>query len=320
MSINSIQFEDISPKTLPFVQSLLSERNGTLPAYTEWKYGKNSPQGFRGVVALKGQTPVGCFGIMPKILQTENEKIPCGWFADWYTTPPMRGSGLGTALLNEITKKGYMLFFGHPGPQRASKICIQNGWQKIPFQSSRRFIVSPYSYYGKRTHYFTKRIFLTFQHYTKKIIQPTFLGDDNYKLIPREGRGHFIDQENWHHNQPVNPKIIRAYKTWVGKKININFCDDTLPTGETRRRILKIENIQESPQDLFSFIEEIRNSSVSYVEFFTTDKLTDHILGEAGAIKFQESPILRYGNNQQVQDVIIQGIDRENWLYSAGKL
>src|SRR5690606_956283 len=94
----------------------------------------------------------------------EGSKIPCGWFADWYVTPSLRGSGLGTRLLREISKKGYPFLIGHPGPQRASKLCLQNGWQEIPFQSSRRYIIKPYTFYRRRTRYAAKGIFLTFRY------------------------------------------------------------------------------------------------------------------------------------------------------------
>jgi len=320
MKADSIQFEDITLETLHFVQHLLFERNGTLHAYTEWKYGEHSPKGFRGVVALKGKEPVGCFGLMPKILLSGEEQIPCGWFADWYVTSTMRSSGLGTQLLKEITKKGYPIFFGHPGPQKASKICLQNGWHSILFQSSRRFIISPYAYYGRRTQYLVKRIALTIQSYYKKKIQ-LGLNNNTQQINYDSFHKYFAAQDlDWHRRQPVTPKVARKYRNWSGKNVIFSYCDDMFPSGEIRRKILRIENIHEFPQDVFSFFEETENSAISYIEIFTTDKFTDSVLEKAGAIKFKESPIVWYGNDAQIQDIHIQGIDRENWLYLAGQI
>ncbi len=320
MKTGPIDFEDITLETLPFVQKLLFERNGTLHAYTEWKYGEQGPNGFHGIVALNGKEPVGCFGLMPKVLCSGETQILCGWFADWYITPSMRGSGLGTRLLKEITQKGYSLFFGHPGPRRASKICLQNGWHAIPFQSSRRFIVSPFSYYRRRTHYFVKQAFLVFQYYLEirksrksySALQTSFV---------QYNRVYFADQNlDWLRLQPVNPKVKRTYGDWSGKKVFIHYCDDILPSGEVRRRILLIENIQQYPQDIVSFFVETKKHAVDYMEIFTTDKFTDAVLENAGAVRFPESPIVWYGNDDKAQDASIQGLDRENWLYLAGHI
>jgi len=318
--MNTVEFVDITPATLPFIQKLLVERNGTLPGYVEWKYGGDSLQGFRGIVAFIGETPVGCFGLMPKTLCLEEQASPCGWFADWYVSPSARRNGLGGQLLKQITKKGYQYFFGHPGPKIASKICLQNGWRAIPFQSSRRFIISPYAYYKRRTHSIFKHMFLVLK-YQLRTKEADWIHKGPRTPISQNTQAYFVDQNlDWLCLQPVNPKVNRSHGDWMGKKVVIHYCDDLLPTSETRRRILWIENIRENPQDVYSFFEEVKKSTVDYVEVFTTDKFLDDVLARAGAVRFAESPIVCYGNAHEVQNVCIQGGDRENWLYLAGGL
>lgn len=312
----SIEFLDIAPETLPLVQQLLAERNGTLPAYVEWKYGKNSPSGFRGIVAVQGKNPLGCFGLMPKMLQAGDELISCGWFADWYVTPATRGGGLGAQLLREITKKGYSFFFGHPGPKKASAICIKNGWQPIPFQSARRLIMDPASYYGHRTHYFPKQIFQMAWHFLRVIVgkfSPVFPANENAPALASE-------DSNWLFAQPFHPQVKRAYGNWRRSGLQISYCDDALPSGELRRRVLWIENIRAAPREIPHFFDETKKSGITYMDIFTTDPFTDAILARAGAVRFYESPVVWYGVASHCRSAFIQGGDRENWLYLAGEL
>lgn len=315
-----MRIEPINTNNIDDVVALLVNRNNTLPAYTRWKYDRPQNNNFRGLVVYQGEEPIGCFGVMPKVLRSGEEQIPCGWFADWYVIPSMQGSGLGVRLLKEITQKGYSLFFGHPGPKKASEICLQNGWQAIPFQSSRRFIVSPSLYFRPRSHYFVKRFLFIFRHYYRQIIQRGWINNDSYKNVSHR-QNYFIDQDlNWLCSQPVNPKITRIYGVWEGSRVKISYCDDKFFSGETRRRILLIENLREHPQDILSFFAEIKKSNISFMDIFTTDQFTDAILAKAGAIKFKESPIVWYGDNTNIQDVLIEGVDRENWLYLAGNV
>lgn len=313
--MDSIDFLDITLETLPLVRQLLFERNGTLPAYTEWKYGKGSPPGFRGVVAMKDKTPIGCFGLMPKMLKMGDELVPCGWFADWYVIPSLRGSGLGTQLLREITKKGYPFFFGHPGPRKASAICLQNGWKPVPFQSSRRLIVNLRSYYGRRTRYFPKQIFQMIWHFLRVAIgkiSPVFPIDGNAPVFT-------FEDFDWLRAQPVSSQVHRTYGLWQGGGLQISYCDDVLPSGEIRRRVLWIENIHCASRKMRIFFDETRKSGITYMDIFTTDRFTDAVLARAGAVRFHESLVIWYGDDSRCQSAFIQSVDRENWLYLAGE-
>src|SRR6266545_1785704 len=110
------QIEPIGPQNLDAVIKLLGERNRTLSEYTQWKYSAKGDHEFRGVLARTDGEVAGCFGVVPRTLALPGrEPVRCGWFADWYVSPTARGMGLGSQMLEAITRE-LPVVFGHPGP------------------------------------------------------------------------------------------------------------------------------------------------------------------------------------------------------------
>src|SRR5947208_3299195 len=113
------EIEPIGPENLRAVIKLLEERNGTLPGYTRWKYSDDGHEKFRGVLARNDGEVAGCVGVVPRTLVLHGrDVVECGWFADWYVSPPFRETGVGRRMLEAITHE-LPLVFGHPGPSKA---------------------------------------------------------------------------------------------------------------------------------------------------------------------------------------------------------
>ena len=313
LPISRIKFREISTSTLQSVKNLLFQRNKTMPEYVDWKYGTNSPNGFRGIVAFDDDQEIGCFGCVPlKITDKSGNTFEVGWFADWFVVPSMRGSGLGTELLNKIST-GYPIFFGHPGPKSALDICLKNGWEKISFQSSLRILLEPVSYFRYRTNILPKFVVSLFKHYLE-------IGKNKLKSINTvwpEKEYRFEPNVGWFTSQPVNPKFFRSYSVMTDGVSIFEYADDHLPSGAIRRRILRVQNIHENLSSIIWFITESRKSKINRLEFFTTDQTVSSILKHSGATQFYESPIVFHGSGFSYNELLIEGINRENWLFLA---
>lgn len=317
--MQNIRFEDISDQNLPSLQKLLFDRNRTLASYADWKYGVQSPERYKGVIAFFGEEPVGCFGLVSKKIRLNGEEVSCGWFADWYVKTNMRAHGLGRSLLRIIMDSSYDVLFGHPGPKQASAICLQQGWKPILFQSSLRYILSLEPYFRKRSHNMVRKWIHILNHQIRSF-RSKILTINHSANTRSEASNSFINlNSNWLYQQPVHPTVDRKYGTWNNECTYINYCDDRFVNGERRRRVLTFEYAPIEPAHIRKFFSDSKKSGISYIEAFTTDMRSDWAFRVAGAVLFHESPVLWFSKVYEIENIMIQGIDRENWLYLAGE-
>ena len=320
---------DITPidnSNLSVVAELLYERNQTLQSYTEWKYRAGKDSRFRGVIAIAGGKPIGCFGSIPKELMFSDGNVEkCGWFADWYVSPNARGMRIGELLLNALSRYEPIMF-GHPGPQIAQDICIKNGYQSIGFHSRRRLILNRWSYYWKRG--------ALFQILKSKLIQKLMLSSvsntgqtirnangksgnlsDNEPFL----RAHFVQteyHEKWIQSQPVSNSFERKYGEWYGKGYCIKYFDERITNREERRVVLFIDGEDiTAPGVWYPFIASAREAYRDYIEIFTTNRKLDSLLTQMGAWHIHEAPIMVRGLDGDPMLFFIQPMDRENWTY-----
>ena len=66
--MSNIEIVPLDTNNIRYMEDLLVERNGTLREYTNWKYCKIYNDRFKGLIAFKGNEPIGCFGSIPKTL------------------------------------------------------------------------------------------------------------------------------------------------------------------------------------------------------------------------------------------------------------
>ncbi len=321
---HTIHFKDINNTTLAAVKRLLFLRNKTLPLYVDWKYGFNSPSGFRGVVAFVGEEEVGCFGSVPiKVRLSSDEIIYAGWFADWYVNPEFRGHGLGRALLDQLVLKN-PFFFGHPGPRQALAICTAAGWQPLAFQAKIRWVLLGWPYYRRRTNFITKGLVKMtleglkqrYDRYIKSNFQrPT---SNNYlieMIFPDE-------MHQWMQSQPVVQHAQRTLGEWHNNDISIRFADDNrISLGEITRRITWVDPLNKlTVEGLRQFITAIRTENIAIVEMLVGTHDLYRICVQAGASRVNESPIICHGFQSNVLIPYLQGLHRENWLFRAAQI
>ena len=148
-----IELEAIGETNVESVVHLLQERNQTLPEYTRWKYSAGGLEGFRGVIALRNDLAVGCFGVLPRLLKSrDGDLVQCGWFADWFVSPKAQGGGIGSRML-EAVRDELPVVFGHPAPAKARRICLSKGFEPLAFFSRRRLVLHSLRYELRRTRY-----------------------------------------------------------------------------------------------------------------------------------------------------------------------
>ena len=325
--MDEIQIEPIGPANLEFVVRLLQERNDTLPAYTQWKYGHSYANGsFRGVVATFRGEPAGCFGLVVRdLVLPECQTVRCGWFADWYVTGRVRTLGLGTKMLHALSD-GYPLILGHPGPEKARAICLANGYQPVGFQSRRRLVLRRFDYERARTRYLVKaaaNVLLGFQRSAHAKIQAMLSSSQ----IGSNGGGrrrvaHFVnarEQCRWILSQPIRPDVSRTGGSWHVDGLEIIFVDDWLSGSGCRRRILFTAGRRQFSVEAWkSFIEESRKVGCVYLESFTTSRRLDKVWATCGAWRYPDAPVLMRGRPDLVDRLLFHGCDRENWTYLAG--
>ena len=325
--MDAIKLEPISPANLDFVAQLLQERNDTLPAYTQWKYGQNHNNGsFRGVVATLHGEPVGCFGLVVRdLVVPECQTVRCGWFADWYVATRVRTAGLGTKMLH-LLSESYPLILGHPGPEKARAICLANGYQPVSFQSRRRMVLRRFDYERTRTRYFVKAVanaMVGFQRTAQARVEAISLS--NRTSSNGGGRrhvAHFVnarEQCRWVLTQPIRPSVSRTSGLWQVDGLEIVYVDDRFSAGGCRRRILFTAGRRQFSVDAWhSFIEESRKADCLYIEAFTTSRRLDKAWAACGGWRYPDAPVLVHGRPDLADRFLLHGCDRENWTYMAG--
>jgi GNAT superfamily N-acetyltransferase len=300
------------------VAALLAERNRTLAAYVSWKYGSQETTRSLGAIAYMGEQPVGFFGLIPRQLQqADGTELSIGWFADWYVTPAQRGSGLGRLLLEAITTEN-LLTLGHPGTTAAQRLCAQLGYQALPFQARHRLVLKPWLYEKLRTRFAVKAIAQLFKHQAQAhwqgltAAQGKVVEDSVYLAAPAAyGR--------WIFQQPVRPPIRRAYETWEENGLQVAFCEDQLPSGETRRRILFHQGA--ASLDLAAwrvFVTSARQANCAYLELFTTSRALSALWQAMGALSYPDAPVMFKG--PLPPNLLLHGWDRENWTFLADQI
>ncbi|HUJ10922.1 MAG TPA: GNAT family N-acetyltransferase [Verrucomicrobiae bacterium] len=323
--MDKIQIEPIGPANLHSVVELLEERNHTLPAYTQWKYGAHHNGCFRGVVALRQGEPVGCFGLLVRdLVLPECRTISCGWFADWYVTSRVRAAGLGTQMLQALSEN-CALILGHPGPEKARTICLVNGYRRIDFQSRRRLVFRRFDYERLRTRYFVKaaaNVVLGLQRSTTARLQSKSFGHNGTNGASHGHVAHFAnarEQCRWILTQPVRSDFSRSSGVWQADGLEVVYVDDWISTtGFRRRMLLATGRRQFSLEAWKAFFQETRRTNCLYVEQFTTSRRLDHVWAACGAWRYPDAPVLLRGQLDLRNKLLLQGCDRENWTYLAG--
>jgi hypothetical protein len=323
--MDKIQIEPIGPSNLDCVTRLLEERNNTLPAYTQWKYGQHHNGCFRGVVATLQGEPMGCFGLVVRdLVLPECRTIPCGWFADWYVTSRVRAGGLGTKMLQALSES-HPLILGHPGPEKARTICLDNGYRPIGYQSRRRLVLRRFDYERIRTRYFVKaaaNLVLGLERSTAARLQAGSFGHNGTNGSAHRRVAHFAnarEQCRWILAQPVRSDISRSSGSWQADGLEVIYLDDWISKNGFRRRILLATGRRQfSAEPWKSFFEEARKTNCLYVEQFTTSRRLDKVWAACGAWRYPDAPVLMYGRPDLVDKLLLHGCDRENWTYLSG--
>lgn len=319
-----IKFKEINSSTLSSIKYLLYQRSHTMPEYVDWKYGSESPRGFRGILAFDRDQEIGCFGSIPLQGITKNGKVlDIGWFADWFVSPAYRGHGLGNELLRALIKEN-PYFLGHPGPRYAVDICLQAGWNQLGFQSKYRWVYHSREYYRHRSQNSTKATIKIIYTTIKKLLLQL-----NPNSITKKKRPSLIelellindDFEKWYIAQPCIPEIQRKYDKWVTGNIKILFADQlSSVTNEKYRKVILIDPISElSRETLSQFISDSKKSNIDYVELLTGSPELDLTCKKLMGIQISESPIVYTGFSNQLIIPKLQGIHRENWLFQAAR-
>jgi hypothetical protein len=325
--MDQIKIEPITPANLDLVAWLLQERNDTLPAYTQWKYGQNhGDNSFRGVVATLHGDPVGCFGLVVRdLVLPECETYRCGWFADWYVTTRVRAAGLGTKMLHALSD-GYPLIIGHPGPEKARAICLSSGYEPVGFQSRRRLVLRRFDYERTRTRHVVKaaaNVLFDVQRTAQARMQATWVSKENGSNGGgRRHVAHFInarEQCRWILTQPVRPDVSRTSGLWQRDGLEVVYVDDRLSEAGCRRRILFTAGRRQFSTEAWrSFVNESRKAGCLYIESFTTSRRLDKAWAACGAWLYPDAPVLMRGRPDLVDKFLFHGCDRENWTYLAG--
>lgn len=310
------EIKPIDTSTLDAVAALLGERNRTLAAYVAWKYLDGQPTRNHGVVAFIDGQPAGCFGLMPRLLQLpDGAQLPVGWFADWYVAPAFRASGLGRTLLAAITQ-AHPLTLGHPGTPAAQRLCATLGYLPLPFQARRRLILKPLLYEKLRTKVALKAVFQLFKHQAQASWQRLTAAKLKTAAQTHAALAVTPAYHDWMCQQPVRPQIRRSYQSWEADGLRVVFCDDQLPSGETRRRILFTHgSAKDEPGQWRAFVTAARQAGCCYLELFTTDRALCAVWQSLGALPYPDAPVVCHGPLPATLQ--LHGWDRENWTFLA---
>lgn len=321
--INSgVRFSTINSNYLSPLKELLYLRNKTIPEYVEWKYGPQSPNGFRGIIAFDNNRPIGCFGNIPlKCIDQFNNLVEVGWFADWYVLPEYRNKGIGLSLLNELTKHTPLLF-GHPGPKKAVNLCLNAGWKNIFCQSKIIWIFDELNYYRNRSSNLAKALIKITKEKFQRIIQ---LSTHKYGLYVNKKIDNVIEIlfENsffsWILNQPTIANSNRSYGLWEKNRFQINYFDQTLHrTSEKYRRIIYIDPLNKiDKKTLKEFLIKSKLEKIKYVELLSGSSEFANDCLKLNGLVINESPIVYTGFIGSLIIHNLQGLYRENWLFQA---
>lgn len=323
--MDHVHIEPIRASTLDLVAQLLQERNGTLVAYTHWKYGHDHNGEFCGVLATLRGEPVGCFGLVVRnLVLPECQTIRCGWFADWYVTRQFRASGLGTRMLHSLSD-GCPLILGHPGPKSARAICLNNGFRPIAFQSRRRLVLRRFAYERTRTQFIVKAAANCLLGYQRsaasRLGAVSDLNKNGNKRRGSHGVAHFADAREqclWLLGQPVRGDVLRTGASWRSNGLEVFYVDDWLSSFGFRRRILfTTGDGQFSTAAWKAYFQETQFTNCLYVEQFTTSRRLDQVWAACGAWRYPDAPVLLYGRPDLIDKLLLYGCDRENWTYLA---
>ena len=315
----------IGPSNLDLVVQLLQQRNHTLPEYTRWKYGPARDGEFCGLLATLHGDPVGCFGMVVRnLVLPECQTIRCGWFADWYVTPRLRASGLGTQMLRSLSD-GCPVIIGHPGPERARNICLANGYRSIAFQSRRRLVLRRFAYERTRTQFLVKAAANFWLGYPRSAANKLRTAPARFQNqangCNRRPAAHFNEAQEhcgWLLGQPVRGNVSRTGGTWRGQGLEVVYVDDWLsPSGFRRRILFTAGPDQFSPASWKAFFRETRDTDCLYIEQFTTHRRLDTVWAGCGAWRYPDPPVLLYSRPDLIDKLLLYGCDRENWTYLA---
>jgi GNAT superfamily N-acetyltransferase len=320
---NAFAIVPIAGDTLDQVAALLWERSRTLPAYTEWKYGRQGSP-FNGVAALDlaDARVVACFGLIARDLELPGgERRRCGWFADWYVKPSHRKAGVGAELLRALSTQAEVVL-GHPSPAAARSICRDAGYRPLAFQSRRRLVLRPFAYERVRTRFaaaaaarsLTTRVR---QQRGRKLHPTVFMRQEHpeatHRLLADDA------YHRWVWGQPVAPQLARTVATWTNDRLSVTYADDLLGTGESRCRVYRASGSAWTDHEAWrAFANETRLRGCTHIDLFTTSRALDAAWRRLGAWPIEEAPVIALGlAGSEGADVLLHGDDRENWTYLA---
>lgn len=106
-----------------------------------------------------------------------------------------------------------------------------------------------------------------------------------------------------------------------GSRVKISYCDDTFFSGETRRRVL-LQRISVNILRTSSRSFKYQKLNISYMDIFMTDQFTQTILAKQVLFSLRRAQvhtIVWYGDNTDIQDVLIEGIDRRKLAVFSGR-
>lgn len=303
-----VKIEPIKNSTLNLVISLLQERNNTLAEYTKWKYYREDDNIDRGYLAYYNNECVGCFGLVPKQLYINGKNEICGWFADWYVSKEYRKYGIGEKLLQALSTN-YKIVFGHPGPEKAQKLCSNNGYTPIPYQLRLRYVLSKWNYIKGKTAVLPKQLFyllkLNKEERSNKLTHIT-VGDFIY--FNEDGT-----YTQWITSQPTAEYSDAEYLHFKHNDATILYLVYS-ENAKRRGHIVTYKNI--TPSALSEFLNSIKKDGLEYIDVFTTNADEAKVLTSSKCIKINEAPIMVYGLDT-LEGIKIEGIDRENWTFFA---
>lgn len=308
----------IDSRTLDLVVGLLQERSGTLPDYTRWKYSARHDTRPRGLIAMLDGQPAGCFGLVPRdLVLPSGKRLECGWFADWYVRPTVRGSGLGTQLLRCLSEC-YSIIFGHPGPKGAQAICDTNGYRPLDFQSRRRKILQRWRYERHRTRFLGKAVAMYGVGLLESLCERGVASRWSASSTLGASFGDTEEYGSWIMAQPVREGVRRLSGRWSEHGIEVLYIDDFFRDGLRRRRVMHTAGGRRGSTAAWDgFFGDARQHGCLYVELFTTEVEVDRVWQSHGAQLIDEPPVLVAGLSPNIKNVALHGWDRENWSVLA---
>lgn len=318
--MSNIEIVPLDTSNIKYMEDLLVERNGTLREYTNWKYCKIYNDRFKGLIAFKGNEPIGCFGSIPKTLIIKGRKLDCGWFADWYVKPAYREIGLGKNLLKTLLNYEDVIF-GIPGPKKAQKICKEQDYKEINFQSKQRIVNRKVSYYLKKKTFLNavkskikQKLKFSKPNLVNKLDSDRFSKVENKNL----SKAYFLFDDNyeeWLLKQPIEKVFYRNYGIYKKQDCEIKYYDEILQNNLRRRLVLHIDLDHCNNAALFEFYKNTLESGIEFVEFFCTKYEVYKGLKSIGAVEIKTPPILVKGLDLKEIQLEIQPMDIESWVF-----